>query len=287
MSPSSPAAAGDRELAIDVGTLLKGAEEERMKRSKVVGLAMLALAAVSCSDPPDVAELLTRAGHSWVDYNVAADLRERDLGCTDRDWLPEVIWPPTMRPGRELAWPPIDRILLVAWDMPGGALRGWDLEQGNVHDYYWSVLVPVEEVGFGCEERYTTGFFLLASWPDNNISPAVGFQRAARDAFREQIWAEEGGLVVHSTSIHVDKANVPAPDKATYYLKNLFTGATFSTDVPTDGVDGFPMYSTRIEVDYEELGLGAMTDVVTCVVYKRSGVELTNHCLTVTDSLGP
>ncbi|WP_437646765.1 hypothetical protein [Sorangium sp. So ce362] len=257
-----------------------------MNRSALVGLAMVALAAVSCGGdggdhppvevaPVDVAELLARAGHSWDDDILASTPGIRDLVCKDDVWLPEVDWLP-------LRSPRLVRIVFVAWDMPAGTLRGWDLVRNAADRRIWSAALPAAEVGFGCDERYTTGFFLLASWPEDNVSVAVGFQRADRDAFSEDIDSNDGVLVDYYASVHVDKANVPAPDTATFYLKNLFTGATFSTDVPTDGNgDDAPDHSAELEVDYGELGLGVMTDVVTCVVYKRDGAELMNQCLTV------
>ncbi|AUX38090.1 MULTISPECIES: hypothetical protein [Sorangium] len=258
-----------------------------MQRSKLVGIAMVALAAVSCGDdggdhppvPVDVEELLARAGHSRNDHRLASSLRQRGLLCKDGLWLPEVYWPP-------LGPPRIERIVLVAWDMPAGTLRGWELVQNASDRRYWSVALSAEEVGFGCEERYTTSFFLLASWPDNNVSRAIGLERAAQLALQEDISSDDAVLVNHYTLIDVERASVPVPDTATYYLQNLFTGATFSIDVPTEG-DGSPDYVTQLEVDYGELGLGAMTDVATGVVYKREGVELTNHCLTVTDTTLP
>ncbi|KYG08689.1 hypothetical protein BE21_22230 [Sorangium cellulosum] len=258
-----------------------------MQRSKLVGIAMVALAAVSCGDdggdqppaPVDVAALLARAGHSRNDYRVASGLRQRGLLCKNGLWLPEVYWPP-------LGPPRIERIVLVAWDMPAGTFRGWELVQNASDRRYWSVALFAEEVGFGCEERYTTSFFLLASWTDNNVSRAIGLERAAQLALQEDISSDDAVLVKHYTLIDVERASVPVPDTATYYLQNLFTGATFSIDVPTEG-DGSPDYVTEIEVDYGELGLGAMTDVATGVVYKREGVELTNHCLTVTDTTLP
>ncbi|KYF87863.1 hypothetical protein [Sorangium sp. So ce394] len=258
-----------------------------MQRSKLVGIAMVALAAVSCGDdggehppiPVDVEELLARAGHSKDDHRLASSLRQRGLLCKDGLWLPEVYWPP-------LGPPRIERMVLVAWDMPAGTFRGWELVQNASDRRYWSVALSAEEVGFGCEERYTTSFFLLASWPDNNVSRAIGLERAAQLALQEDISSDDAVLVKHYTLIDVERASVPVPDTATYYLQNLFTGATFSIDVPTEG-DGSPDYVTEIEVDYGELGLGAMTDVATGVVYKREGVELTNHCLTVTDTTLP
>ncbi|MGK4008825.1 hypothetical protein WMF31_39840 [Sorangium sp. So ce1036] len=266
----------------------RGVEEERMKWLKLVGLAMVALAAVSCGgdDRPGIVELLARAGHSSDDYNVAFDLAERGLWCEDDVWLPEVYWPAGGRLGRERALPRIERIVFVAWDMPAGTLRGWDLVRDEADRTYWSVTLSADEMGFGCEERYTTSFFLLASWPDNKISRAIGLERAAQLALQEDISSDDAVLVDHYTLIDVERANVPVPDTATYYLQNLFTGATFSTDVPTEG-DGSPDYVTRLEVDYGKLNLGAMTDVATGVVYKRDGVALTNHCLTVTDTTLP
>ncbi|WP_437576984.1 hypothetical protein [Sorangium sp. So ce887] len=260
-----------------------------MKRSVLVGLAMVAFAAVSCGGDGgdhapvevatvDVPELLARAGRSRNDDDLVTSLVPDDLVCKDDVWLPEVYWPP-------LGPPRLDRIVFVAWDMPAGTLRGWDLVRNAANRRIWSAVLPAEEVGFGCEERYATSFFLLASWPDDNISRPVGFPRAAREAFSEIIVSYDDVLVDYYTSVNVDEANVPMPDTATYYLKNLFTGVTFSTDVPTDGDS--PNSGTRIEVDYGELGLGAMADVATCVVYKRDGVELTNLCLTVTDTTLP
>ncbi|MGK3961489.1 hypothetical protein WMF38_51340 [Sorangium sp. So ce118] len=258
-----------------------------MQRSKLVGIAMVALAAVSCGDdggdhppvPVDVAELLARAGHSRNDHRLASGLRQRGLLCNDDLWLAEVYWPP-------LGPPRLDRFVFVAWDMPAGTLRGWELVRNEADRRYWSVALSAEEVGFGCEGRYTTSFFLLASWPDNNTSRAIGLERAAQLALQEDISSDDAVLVKHHTLIDVERASVPVPDTATYYLQNLFTGATFSIDVPTEG-DGSPDYLTQLELDYGELGLGAMTDVATGVVYKREGVELTNHCLTVTDTSLP
>ncbi|WP_437484110.1 hypothetical protein WME75_44125 [Sorangium sp. So ce1014] len=259
-----------------------------MKRSKLVGLAMVAFAAVSCADPPppDVAELLARAGHSRDTYDLASSLWDRGLLCEDDLWLPELYWPPFRPPGTNPAWPRVERIVFVAWDMPAGTLRGWDLVHDEADRTYWSVALSAGEVGFGCEERYTTSFFLLASWPDNNISRAIGLERGAPLAYYEHISSDDAVLVNLSAGIDPDRADVPEPDTATYYLKNLFTGATFSTDVPTERNDS-GHYWTRIEVDYGELGLGAMTDVATGVVYKRDGVELTNHGLTVRDTTLP
>ncbi|WP_437646767.1 hypothetical protein [Sorangium sp. So ce362] len=252
-----------------------------MKRSKLVGLVMVALAAVSCGgddDPPGVAELLARAGHSSDDYNVASSL-DRVLWCEDDLWLPEVYGP-------LLEWPRIERIVFVAWDMPAGTFRGWDLVRDKADRFYWSVALSAEEVGFGCEERYTTSFFLLASWKDNRISRAMGLERGTRSAFYYGVSSDDAVLVNLSAGIDPDRADVPEPDTATYYLKNLFTGATFSTDVPAERNES-GHYWARIEVDYGALGLGAMTDVATGVVYKRDGVELTNHGLTVRDTTLP
>jgi hypothetical protein len=256
-----------------------------MKRSELVGLAMVALAAVSCGGdggdhppvkaaPVDVPELLARAGHSWDDNILASTPSIRDVLCKDDVWLPEVFWTP-------LGWPRRERIVFVAWDMPAGTLRGWDLVQNAADRHTWSAALSAEEVGFGCDERFTTGFFLLVSWPDNNVSVPVGFQRAEYGAFSDDIESSDGVLVEHWTRIDSDMANVPGPDTATFYLQNLFTGVAFSADVPTDGNDGSPYYHAAIEVDYGELGLGAMTDVVTGVVYKHDGAEVMNQCLTV------
>ncbi|WP_129355546.1 hypothetical protein [Sorangium cellulosum] len=199
--------------------------------------------------------------------------------CKDDLWLPEVYWPP-------LGPPRLDRIVFVAWDMPAGTLRGWELVRDEADRRYWSVALSAEEMGFGCEERYTTSFFFLAGWPDNNISRAIGVERAAPLAFQEDISSDDSVLVNHYTLFDFERANLPAPDTATYYLKNLFTGATFSAEVSAE--ERSPSRkTTRLEVDYGELGLGMMTDVATGVVYKRDGVELTNHCLTVTDTTLP
>ncbi|KYF64362.1 hypothetical protein [Sorangium cellulosum] len=257
-----------------------------MKRSKLVGLAMVALAAVSCGeDPPDVVELLVRAGHSSDDYNVASSL-DRGLWCEDDVWLPEVYWPAGGQLVQAPAWPRIERIVFVAWDMPAGTLRGWDLVRDEADRTYWSVTLSAEEVGFGCEERYSTSFFLLASWPDNKISRAIGFKRTAPRGLGGDVLSEDAVLVNYGTTVRLEWANVPAPDTATFYLKNLFTSVTFSTDVSTERNDA-GHYDAQLDVDYGELGLGAMTDVATGVVYKRDGVELTNHCLTVTDTTLP
>ncbi|WP_437923390.1 hypothetical protein WMF37_30710 [Sorangium sp. So ce291] len=258
-----------------------------MKRSKLVGIAMVALAAVSCGDdggdhppvPVDVPALLARAGHSSDEYDLATGFSNYGLLCEDDLWLPEVYWRP-LRPPR------LDRIVFVAWDMPAGTLRGWELVRNEADRSYWSVSLSAEEVGFGCEERYTTSFFFLASWPDDNVSRSIGVGRAAPLSFSEDISSDDTVVVNHLSSVDIDTANLPAPDTATYYLKNLFTGATFSTDIPAE--EASPSRRTaRLEVDYGELGLGAMTDVATGVVYKRDGVELTNHCLTVIDSTLP
>ncbi|MGK4008823.1 hypothetical protein WMF31_39830 [Sorangium sp. So ce1036] len=262
-----------------------------MRQSTRIGLAMVALAAVSCGDhlpvgsggdnsPVDVPELLARAGHSWTGDISASTPFSHDLVCKNDIWFPEVFLPP-------LGPPRIERIVFVAWDMPAGTLSGWDLVRNAADRHTWSAALSAEEVGFGCGERYTTGFFLLSSWPDTNVSVAAGFQRADRGAFSGDIRSHDGVLVDYSTWIDSDMADVPAPDTATFYLQNLFTGATFSTDVPTDGNDGSPDYFAGLEVGYGELGLGAMTDVVTCVVYKRDGVELTNQCLTVEEASLP
>jgi hypothetical protein len=257
-----------------------------MKRSTHVGLAMLALAAGSCGGeggdhspvkaaPVDVPELLARAGHSWDENILASTPSMRDLVCKDDVWLPEVFWTP-------LGWPRIERMVFVAWDMPAGTLKGWDLVQNAADRHTWSAALSAEEVGFGCDERFTTGFFLLASWRDNNVSVPVGFQRAEYDAFSDDVDSYDGVLVEHSTWIDSDMANVPGPDTATFYLQNLFTGVTFSADVPTKrDFDGSPDYFAGLEIDYGELGLGAMTDVVTGVVYKHDGAEVMNQCLTV------
>ncbi|KYF64363.1 hypothetical protein [Sorangium cellulosum] len=254
-----------------------------MNRSALVGLAIVAVAAVSCGGdhspveaaPVDVPELLARAGHSWADDISASTPAIRELVCKDDVWFPEIYSDPLGRPR-------IERMVFVAWDMPAGTFRGWDLVQNAADRHTWSAALSAEEVGFGCDERFTTGFFFLTSWPENNVSVPVGFQRAEHGAFSESIRSDDGVLVEHSTWIDSDMANVPGPDKATFYLQNLFTGATFSTDVPTEhDLDGSPDYYAALDVDYGELGLGAMTDVVAGVAYKRDGAEVMNQCLTV------
>lgn len=263
-----------------------------MKRSKLVGLAMVSLAAVSCGgDPPDLAELLAGAWTSSDDHDLATHLHERGLWCDDDVWLPEVYWPAFGRLGTEPALPPLERILLVAWDMPAGTLRGWDLVRDEADRTYWSVALSAEAVGFGCAERYTTSFFLLASWPDDRwlnarVSRPIGLDRGDPNAFQWSVLSDDAVLVNLSASVQAEWADVPAPDTATYYLKNLFTGATFSADVPIES-DGSGFYDADLEVDYRKLGLDLMTDVAICVVYKREGVPVTNHCLTVTDTTLP
>jgi hypothetical protein len=269
-----------------------------MSRSKFVGIAMAALAAVSCGsdgsdgedsglDHPtvDVEKLLSRAGHSSNDNGLAYAFFQIALSCMGDNWSSEVYWAPTSPP-------PLDRVVLVAWDMSTGTLKGWDLARDDVNRSHWWVRLSAEEVGFGCGEHYATSFFLLATWPDQKISRAIGFERANRFAFNEYIGHDGPVMASYYTLLNFVRANLPAPDTATYYVKNLFTGATFSTDVPAeDSTDippqGPPAKFTELEVDYGKLGLGGLADVVTGVMYKREGVELTNHCLTLTDDTLP
>jgi hypothetical protein len=266
-----------------------------MKWSKLIGIAMVAFTAASCgvgeededgrATAVDVAELLSLAGHSRDDYQLASNLWNRELSCKGDIWLPEIYWPP-------LKAPRIERIVLVVWDMPAGTLRGWDLPRNKWDRSYWSAELSAKEVGFGCDERYTTSFFLLAGWPDHKLSRAVGFRRADRLAFSENISHDDSALTRYSSLLDPRRANLPAPDTATYYLQNLFTGVSFSAEVPTQAAPDYPDQelpdeSAKIEVDRERLGLGAITDVAAGVVYKREGVEVTSHCLTVTDETLP
>jgi hypothetical protein len=150
--------------------------------------------------------------------------------------------------------------------------------------------LSAEEAGFGCDEGYSTSFFYMATFGDDKISRPIGLERGKQGALEDSILSErypDGSVKVrYYTYINFVEADLPPPDTATYYLQNLFTGATFSTDVPAKD-NGPPRKTTALFADYGELGLGAVADVVTAVVYKREGVEVTNHCLSLTDDTLP
>src|SRR5262245_28180041 len=146
-----------------------------MNCSKIVGISMAALAAASCGGgaedgegggapaedspvdhhPADVSALLSRAGRTSNDHPLMGGLGEHEFSCEGDIWSLRVFYGPA-RP------PPLDSLVLVAWDMPAGTFKGWAFAKEADDPSYWSMKLSAEEAGFGCDERYTTSFFFLA-----------------------------------------------------------------------------------------------------------------------------
>jgi hypothetical protein len=262
-----------------------------MNRWAVGGLGMAALAAVSCGGDPgdsaeydggrsravDIAPLLSRAGHTSNDDLLTAGLGERELSCEGDAWSVRVRF----EPGGP---PPIERLFVVTWDMPAGTLaNAWELaREADVE--HWSLKLSAEVAGFGCEERYATSFFLLAAWGDK-VSRPLGFTRALPGVLDESIFDGNPGVIAYTSFIDIRETDLPEPDTATFYLKNLFTGAVASADVAVslDEYGG----GANLDVDFTKLGLGAAADVAVGALIKREGKEMMSHCFTFRDDRVP
>jgi hypothetical protein len=71
--------------------------------------------------------------------------------------------------------------------MPTGTLKGWAFATEEKDPSHWSMKLSAEEAGFGCDERYSTSFFFLATFGDNKVSRPLGLERANQDAFEESV----------------------------------------------------------------------------------------------------